>query len=63
MKADKQTSKTAAWPVDAEGLPTLDYLNTLNTKAKWDRFWKAADQRSQLRAFIHLTNVMYGEPD
>ncbi len=63
MKADKQPTKTAAWPVEADGLPAIDYLNTLNTKAKWDRFWKAADERSQLQAFIHLNNVIYGEPE
>jgi len=62
MRADMQAHKMPAWPVDPEGLPTIDFLNTLNTKAKWDRFWKAADERSQLHGFIHLTNVMYGEP-
>jgi len=36
-------------PVDEEGLPTIDYLNTLNTKAKWERFWKVANERSQLQ--------------
>jgi len=63
MKADGQTTKTAAWPVDAEALPTIEYLNTLNTKAKWDRFWEAAYERSQLHAFIHLNNVIYGETE
>jgi len=32
-----------------KGLPTIDYLNTLNTKAKWERFWKVANERSQLQ--------------
>jgi hypothetical protein len=41
--------RNAPWPVDEEGLPTIDYLNTLNTKAKWERFWKVANERSQLQ--------------
>jgi hypothetical protein len=52
----------APWPVDEDGLPTKDYLNTLDTKEKWDNFMKTADGRSQLHGFIHWNNIAYGEP-
>jgi hypothetical protein len=57
-----QMPKPAPWPVDEDSLPTKDFLNTLNTKAKWDNFVTIADERSQLHGFIHWTNVAYGEP-
>jgi hypothetical protein len=51
------------WPVDDDGLPTGDYLDTLTTKAKWERFLEVANERSQLHGLIHLTNLSYGEPE
>jgi hypothetical protein len=50
------------WPVDEDGLPTVEYLNTLATREKWDHFWDVADDRSGLHGFIHLTNRILGEP-
>jgi hypothetical protein len=55
-------SQPAAWPVDKDGLPTKDYLNTLDTKEKWENFMKTADEKSQLHGFIHWNNLAYGEP-
>jgi hypothetical protein len=53
---------SAPCPVDEDGLPTKDYLNTFDTKEKWDNFMKMADERSQLHGFIHWSNLAYGEP-
>jgi hypothetical protein len=56
-------SQPAPWPVDKVGLPTKDYLNTLDTKEKWENFMKTADEKSQLHRFIHWNNLAYGEPE
>ena len=53
----------AAWPIDEEGLPTVDFLDTLTTKQDWERFFEVADERSRLHGLIHLTNLAYGEPE
>lgn len=55
--------KQTPWPVDKEGLPTVEYLNSLDSKAKWERFWESADERSGLQGLIYLTDLAYGEPE
>jgi hypothetical protein len=48
---------------DADGLPTKAFLDSLDTKEKWEHFLDTADERSALHGFIYLNNLVYGEPE